>query len=124
VERKSGRIRRVKHSGATLAILALSASIALVDDFKTFNGNEYINATVSRVEPDGILIKYKSGISKIFSLSCLKTFRNDFITIPRTPLSSMLQFKPGTRTILDKLDREFSFAACNRYFRLKLSNDD
>ena len=32
-----------------LAILAaLSASIALADDFKTINGKEYKNATISR----------------------------------------------------------------------------
>jgi hypothetical protein len=47
---------------ATLAILAaLFASIALADDFKTINGREYKNATVSRVERDGIVLKSKSG---------------------------------------------------------------
>src|SRR5438034_7860617 len=51
---------------ATLAILAtLFASIALADDFKTVNGKEYKNATVSRVEPDGIVIKFSGGIVKI-----------------------------------------------------------
>jgi hypothetical protein len=35
---------------ATLAILAaLSASLALAEDFKTVNGKEYKDATVSRV---------------------------------------------------------------------------
>jgi hypothetical protein len=42
------------------------ASIALADDFKTINGKEYKNATVTRVEPDGILLKTKSGISKVY----------------------------------------------------------
>ena len=42
------------------------ASIALSDDFKTINGKEYKNATVTRVEPDGILLKTKSGISKVY----------------------------------------------------------
>src|SRR5436190_14626359 len=51
---------------ATLAILAtLFASIALADDFKTVNGKEYKNATLSRVEPDGIVIKFSGGIVKI-----------------------------------------------------------
>jgi hypothetical protein len=51
---------------ATLAILAaLSASIALADDFKTIEGKEYKNATVSRVEPDGIVISFAGGIVKI-----------------------------------------------------------
>jgi hypothetical protein len=49
-----------------VAILAaLSLSLALADDFKTINGKEYKNATVRHVEPDGIVIKTKSGITKI-----------------------------------------------------------
>jgi tRNA_anti-like len=50
----------------TLAILAaLSASIALADDFKTIDGKEYKKATVSRVEPDGIVITFSGGIVKL-----------------------------------------------------------
>ncbi len=41
------------------------ASIVLADDFKTINGQEYKNATVSRVEPDGIVITFSGGIVKI-----------------------------------------------------------
>jgi ATPase subunit of ABC transporter with duplicated ATPase domains len=65
VERKRGRIRRVKHWETALAILA-SASIALAGDFKTISGKEYKNVTVSRVEADGIVLKSKSGISKVY----------------------------------------------------------
>jgi hypothetical protein len=51
----------------TIAILAaLFASLALADDFKTNDGKEYKNVTVSRVEPDGIVVKTKSGISKLY----------------------------------------------------------
>ena len=52
----------------TTAVLlsALSASIGLADDFKTIAGKEYKNVTVSRVEADGIVLKSKSGISKIY----------------------------------------------------------
>ena len=38
----------------------------LADDFKTVNGKEYKNATVSRVEPDGIVLRVKGGISKVY----------------------------------------------------------
>jgi hypothetical protein len=56
----------MNHQKMRLIILAaLLASIALTDDFKTINGKEYINATVSRVERGGIVVKTKSGISKI-----------------------------------------------------------
>jgi hypothetical protein len=43
----------------------LSASLAVADDFKTSNGKEYKNATVTRVEPDGIVIKFSGGIVKL-----------------------------------------------------------
>jgi hypothetical protein len=60
-------MRRVKYPKTALAILAaLLASLALADDFKTTAGKEYKNATVSRVEPDGIVIKFHGGIAKIF----------------------------------------------------------
>ena len=65
MESKSGRIRRVKWQ-ITLATLAtLSASFVLAEDFKTINGKEYKNATISRVEPDGIVITFSGGIVKI-----------------------------------------------------------
>lgn len=49
-----------------VALIVCFASIALADDFKTINGKEYKDATVSRVEPDGIVVKTKSGITKIY----------------------------------------------------------
>ena len=49
----------------TLLIL-LSVSVAFSEDFKTLAGKEYKNATVSRVEPDGIVLTSKAGISKVY----------------------------------------------------------
>jgi hypothetical protein len=43
-------------------LVVFFASIAIADDFKTIDGKEYKNVTVSRVEPDGIVLKSKSGI--------------------------------------------------------------
>jgi hypothetical protein len=40
-------------------------SLAVADDIKTINGKEYKNATVSRVEPDGITVKFSGGLVKI-----------------------------------------------------------
>ncbi len=57
----------MKYWEISLPILAaLSASIALADDFKTIDGKEYKNAKVSRAEPDGIVLITKSGISKVY----------------------------------------------------------
>jgi len=56
----------VKYGTTALAILAaLAVSIALAEDFKTVSGKEYKNATVSRVEADGITIKFSGGLVKI-----------------------------------------------------------
>ena len=44
---------------------ALSVSLALAHDIKTNSGKVYKNATVSRVEPDGILIRFSGGIVKV-----------------------------------------------------------
>jgi hypothetical protein len=41
-------------------------TVALADDFKLVSGKEYKNFTVSRLEPDGIVLKTKSGISKVY----------------------------------------------------------
>src|SRR5947208_3616774 len=45
---------------------ALSVSLALAEDFTTINGKEYKNVTVSRVEPDGLVLRSKSGILKVY----------------------------------------------------------
>ena len=44
-----------------LILLILFASVIFADDFKTIDGKEYKDATVTRVEPDGIVVKTKSG---------------------------------------------------------------
>jgi hypothetical protein len=50
-----------------IAILAtLCTSLAPAEDFKTMEGKEYKGATVTRVEPDGVVVKTKSGISKLY----------------------------------------------------------
>lgn len=61
---------------ATLAVL--SASLALADDFKTIDGKEYKNTKVSRVEPDGLVLLTKSGISKIYFTELPKDVQERF----------------------------------------------
>jgi hypothetical protein len=49
----------------TFSILSFLTA-AFADDFKTLNGKEYKDATVNRIEPDGIVLKTKSGIMKVY----------------------------------------------------------
>jgi hypothetical protein len=70
----------------TLAILIVCfASIALADDFKTIAGKEYKNVTVSGVEADGIVIKGKSGISKVYFVELPKDVQERFHYGSATP---------------------------------------
>ena len=64
----------------TIAILAMlsAVSLALADNFKTVNGKEYKDATVTRVEADGIVVKSKSGITKLYFVELPKEVQARF----------------------------------------------
>jgi hypothetical protein len=51
---------------------------ALADDFKTLTGKEYKDVTVSRVEPDGIVLTGKAGISKVYFTELSKDVQERF----------------------------------------------
>jgi hypothetical protein len=61
-----------------LVPLICVASVAFSDDFKTVSGKEYKNATVSRVEPDGIVLTNKAGISKVYFTELPKDVQERF----------------------------------------------
>ena len=75
-------------------LAALSLSLALADDFKTINGKEYKNVTVSRVEADGIVIKTNTGLSKIYFAELPKDVQERFHYGSSTPTG-----KAGTQVI-------------------------
>ena len=58
-------------------ILCLT-TVAFADDFKLVSGKEYKNVTVTRVEPDGIVLKTKSGISKVYFVELPKEVQKRF----------------------------------------------
>src|SRR6188472_2695517 len=62
-----------------LSFLSLSfISLAPADDFKTLTGKEYKDVTVSRVEPDGIVLTGKAGISKVYFTELPKDVQERF----------------------------------------------
>ena len=76
----------MKHWGTALAILtAASAWLALADDFKTINGKEYKDATITRVEGDGIVLRTKTGISKVYFVELPQDVQKRFRPTPATP---------------------------------------
>jgi len=61
----------------TILLLSFAAA-ALSEDFKTVNGKEYKDATVTRVEPDGIVVKTNSGITKVYFSELPKDVQEHF----------------------------------------------
>lgn len=79
----------VNNGAATLAILSLLAgSLALAEDFKLINGKVYKNATISRVEADGIVVRTKTGISKIYFIELPKVVQDRFHYLVVTPITA------------------------------------
>jgi len=53
-------------------------SAAFAEDFKTVNGKEYKDATVTRLDPDGIVVKTTSGITKVYFVELPKEVQERF----------------------------------------------
>ena len=62
-----------------LPFLVLSfAAAAFAEDFATVTGKEYKDATITRLEPDGIVVKTKSGITKVYFAELPKEMQERF----------------------------------------------
>jgi ATPase subunit of ABC transporter with duplicated ATPase domains len=61
----------------TILLLSFAAA-AFSEDFKTVNGKEYKDATITRVEPDGIVVKTTSGITKVYFTELPKDVQEHF----------------------------------------------
>jgi chromosome segregation ATPase len=61
----------------TVLILCFT-SAAFGEDFKTVNGKEYKDATLTRVDPDGVVVKTKSGITKVYFTELPKEVQERF----------------------------------------------
>jgi len=60
------------------SLILCIASVAFADDFKLINGREYKDATVSRVEPDGVVLKTQAGIAKVYFVELPKEDQERF----------------------------------------------
>ena len=65
-------------STKVVTFLVLCFTSAFAEDFKTVNGKEYKDATVTRVDPDGIVVKTKSGITKVYFIELPKEVQERF----------------------------------------------
>ncbi len=58
-------------------MLFLTAA-AFAEDIATINGKEYKDATITRIEPDGIVVKTKSGVTKVYFAELSKEVQERF----------------------------------------------
>jgi hypothetical protein len=92
---------------ATLVILIVClALIALADDFKTIDGKEYKKVKVKRVEPDGIVLVSKSGISKVYFVELPKEVQQRFNYDPKKAAAYLRQKAKETRKNNEQLAKE------------------
>ena len=61
----------------TFLILSFTSAV-FSEDFKTVNGKEYKDASITRVDPDGIVVKTKSGIAKVYFAELPKDVQERF----------------------------------------------
>ena len=94
-EQKRQNAPSVKEYATTLAILALlSATLALAEDFKTVRGKLYKDATIIRVESDGIVLKTKTGISKVYFVELPNDVQERFHPSPAKTAAAQRQREP------------------------------
>ena len=59
-------------------VILCVASVAVADDFRLVNGREYKDATVTRVETDGIVLRTNAGIAKVYFVELPKEDQERF----------------------------------------------
>jgi len=69
-------------------------------DYTTINGKTCKNATISRVEADGIVLRTKMEFPRSISLNSRKIFSNGFITLQRRRIAAQRQREPITGVLL------------------------
>lgn len=107
---KAPESRCVKNWATTFAILPLlPASFALAEDFKINTGKVYKDAKISRIEADGIVVRTKTGISKIYFVELPKDVQERFHYDPAKEVAAQRERTPikieAKKMILPSLTR-------------------
>jgi hypothetical protein len=75
------------------------------EDFKV-SGRVYKDATVSRIEPDGLVLKTKSGISKVYFVELPKDVQERFHYGSATPTEKAVTQRIGGETAVDRFAQQ------------------
>lgn len=103
----------IKAKVVTFLILCCTAAL-FAEDFKTTDGKEYKDVTVTRPEPDGIVVRTKSGISKLYFTELPKEIQERFHYDPE----KAREYQEGER------QREKIQQLQTRYQELERQEDD
>ena len=74
-----------KMKTALIMLIGCFTSLALAEDFKTVSGRVYKDATISRVEADGIVLRTNTGISKVYFVELPRDVQERFHYGSATP---------------------------------------
>jgi hypothetical protein len=78
MRRKMRSKMRQVNTKVLIVLISSFASAAFSEDFKTVNGKEYKDAAIVRVEPDGVVVKTKSGVTKVYFAELPKEIQERF----------------------------------------------
>lgn len=85
----------MKDRATTITILLLLlATVALAEDFKTVSGKIYKDVTINRVESDGLVLRTKTGISKVYFVELPKDVQKRFHYRPRKAVAAEREPEP------------------------------
>jgi hypothetical protein len=79
---------------ALIISATLFASVSTAEDFKTVRGKLYKDATIIRVEADGIVLKTKTGISKVYFIELPNDVQERFHPSPAKTAAAQPQREP------------------------------
>jgi hypothetical protein len=66
----------------------------VAEDFKTISGKIYKDATISRVEADGIVLRTKTGISKVYFIELPRDVQERFLPSPAKTVAPQREREP------------------------------
>ena len=78
----------------------------MAEDFKTIDGQIYKDATISHVEADGIVLRTKTGISKIYFVELPKDVQERFHYASATPTGKAVTQRIGGESAVDRFAQQ------------------
>src|SRR6266404_7227737 len=99
-------IKALTRYGLVIAWLVMLPRIGFAEDIETLNHQVYKNATISRAEPDGIVVMHSAGIVKIPFSELTPEYAKRFGYDPAKAASFTAQQAEGQRQLYLKMQED------------------